>query len=34
MPHYRTIKSMELFANDVMPALRRRAGEQRETAAA
>ena len=34
MPHYRTIKSMELFANDVMPALRRHAGEQRETAAA
>jgi alkanesulfonate monooxygenase SsuD/methylene tetrahydromethanopterin reductase-like flavin-dependent oxidoreductase (luciferase family) len=24
MPHYRTIKSMELFAGEVMPALRRR----------
>jgi alkanesulfonate monooxygenase SsuD/methylene tetrahydromethanopterin reductase-like flavin-dependent oxidoreductase (luciferase family) len=30
MPHYRTIKSMELFANNVMPALRRRAAQSRE----
>jgi hypothetical protein len=27
MPHYRTVKSMELFATQVMPALRRRAAE-------
>jgi hypothetical protein len=24
MPHYRTVKSMELYATQVMPALRRR----------
>jgi hypothetical protein len=29
MPHYRTVKSMELFATQVMPALRRRSGEAR-----
>jgi len=34
MPHYRTIKSMELFAGQVMPALRRRAGEPRAPAPA
>jgi hypothetical protein len=34
MPHYRTVKSMELFAKQVMPALRRRAGEQRAAAVA
>ena len=28
MPHYRTVKSMELFATQVMPALRR-SGEAR-----
>jgi hypothetical protein len=33
MPHYRTIKSMELFAGQVMPALRRRSAAQREAAA-
>jgi alkanesulfonate monooxygenase SsuD/methylene tetrahydromethanopterin reductase-like flavin-dependent oxidoreductase (luciferase family) len=27
MPHYRTVKSMELFATQVMPALRRRSSE-------
>jgi hypothetical protein len=32
MPHYRTIKSMELFAGQVMPALRRRSGEARAAA--
>jgi len=33
MPHYRTIKSMELFSGQVMPALRRRSAAQREAAA-
>jgi hypothetical protein len=30
MPHYRTVKSMELFATQVMPALRGRTSETRE----
>jgi pimeloyl-ACP methyl ester carboxylesterase len=30
MPHYRTVKSMELFATQVRPALRGRASETRE----
>ena len=34
MPHYRTVKSMELFATQVMPALRRRSAEAREAAPA
>ena len=34
MPHYRTVKSMELFATQVMPALRRRSSEAREAAPA
>jgi alkanesulfonate monooxygenase SsuD/methylene tetrahydromethanopterin reductase-like flavin-dependent oxidoreductase (luciferase family) len=34
MPHYRTVKSMELFATQVMPALRRRSTEMREAAPA
>jgi alkanesulfonate monooxygenase SsuD/methylene tetrahydromethanopterin reductase-like flavin-dependent oxidoreductase (luciferase family) len=34
MPHYRTIKSMELFAGQVMPAPRRRSGEARQAAPA
>jgi hypothetical protein len=34
MPHYRTVKSMELFATQVMPALRRRSAQAREAAPA
>jgi alkanesulfonate monooxygenase SsuD/methylene tetrahydromethanopterin reductase-like flavin-dependent oxidoreductase (luciferase family) len=34
MPHYRTVKSMELFATQVMPALRRHAGEAQPAAVA
>jgi alkanesulfonate monooxygenase SsuD/methylene tetrahydromethanopterin reductase-like flavin-dependent oxidoreductase (luciferase family) len=33
MPHYRTVKSMELFATQVMPALRRRSDEARAATA-
>jgi alkanesulfonate monooxygenase SsuD/methylene tetrahydromethanopterin reductase-like flavin-dependent oxidoreductase (luciferase family) len=34
MPHYRTVKSMELYATQVMPALRRRAGHAQPAAVA
>ena len=34
MPHYRTVKSMELFATQVIPALRGRSTEAREAAPA
>jgi alkanesulfonate monooxygenase SsuD/methylene tetrahydromethanopterin reductase-like flavin-dependent oxidoreductase (luciferase family) len=33
MPHYRTVKSMELYATQVMPALRRRSSEAMPVAA-